>query len=140
MGGSKAGLADLKVLAVELSDEIHAENDEDDIEQEPRVGEEGVNAEHDKDNGIVAREVAQVVVDTRLDLSEVLGLRHALDVEKLRDRAQVRKAVGEGRRADVRESVAQVEPGGQGVERDLYARHGCDVVRLRWYTSSTLTS
>lgn len=94
LGGCKAGLANFEVLAVELPNDVHAENNEDEVEQKPGVGEEGVDAEHHEDDGIVAGEVTQIVVDTRLDLSKVLGLRHPLDVEELGDRAEVGKTAG----------------------------------------------
>lgn len=92
LGGCEASLSDFEVLAVELANDVHAGNNEDDVEQEPGVGEEGIDAEHHENDGIVAGEVTQVEIDARLDLSEVLRLRHALDVEELRDRAEVGKA------------------------------------------------
>lgn len=123
LGGCEASLSDFEVLAVEPANDVHADNNEDDVEQEPGVGKEGVDAEHREDDSIVAGEVAQVVVDARLDLSEVLWLRHALDVEELRNRAKIGKTAGHRGRADAIKSVSQVEPARQSIDRDLDARH-----------------
>lgn len=54
LGGGESGLADLEVLAIELANEKHAEDDENDVEKKPRVGEQGIDTEHGKDNSIVA--------------------------------------------------------------------------------------
>lgn len=121
--GREASRADLEVLAVQLANDVHAEDNEDDVEQKPRVGEKGVDAEHHEDDGIVAGEVAQVVVDARLDFGEVLRLRHPLDIEELRDRAEVGKTAGHRGRAKATEPVSQVEPARQSVDRDREARH-----------------
>lgn len=123
LGGGEAGLADLEVLAVELADEKHAEDDEDDVEKKPGVGEQSIDAEHGKDHGIVAGEVTEVVVDTRLGFGEVLGLRQPLEVEELRDGPEVRESAGQGGRTDAVESVSQLETARQSVNGDLDACH-----------------
>lgn len=84
---SGAQAADLQVCALELANAIHAANDEEDDEQEQEVGEEAVDAEHDEDDGIIAGEVAQVVVDPALDFGEIGRLGDALKVEELGDRS-----------------------------------------------------
>lgn len=89
----EAVLANLKITAVELANEPHAGNDEDNVKEQPRVSEQGVDAEHHEHDSIVAGEVAQVIVDAGLHLGEVFGLGEALDIEELRERAQVREAV-----------------------------------------------
>lgn len=123
LGGGEAGLADLEVLAVELADEKHAEDDEDDVKKKPGVGEQSIDAEHGKDHGIVAGEVTEVVVDTRLGFGEVLGLRQPLEVEELRDGPEVRESAGQGGRTDAVESVPQLETARQSVNGDLDACH-----------------
>lgn len=125
--GGDAGLTDLEICAVESANQVHASHDKNDIEEEPGVGEKGIDAEHDKDDSIVAGEVAQIVVNAGLRLGEVGRFGYALDVEKLRDGAEVREAVRHGGAAKAREAVAQVEPGRQGVEGNLDTRHGCEV-------------
>ena len=123
--GGGAERADLEVAAVKLADDEHAGGNEDDIKQKPPVGQEGVDAKHDKDDGIVAGEVAEVVVDTRLHVTKVLWLGEALDVEELGDRAQVGEARGQRRRPDAVEAITQLEARGDHFDRDLDARgHG----------------
>lgn len=106
LGGSNAGLTDLEVCAVESANQVHTSDNKDNIEQEPGVGKEGVDAKHYKDDSIVAGEVAKVVVDARLGLGEIGRLGHALDVEELRDRAEIREAVGHGGATKAREAIA----------------------------------
>lgn len=121
-GGAQG--ADLEVASVELANEEHADGDEDDVEEQPPVGKERVDAEHDEDDGIVARVVAQIVVDTRLQLGKVLGLVDALDVQELRDGTQVREPASQGSRAHAGKAILKAEAGRQGVQGDLYTRHG----------------
>jgi hypothetical protein len=120
----EAVLADLKVAAVELSNHPHANSDEDDGEEKSKVREECVDAQHDEDDGIVAREVAEIVVNTRLHLSEITRLRQALDVEELGDRPQVGEPGAERSGAQSGEAVAKVQARRQDVYRDLNSRHG----------------
>lgn len=42
--GRKVGLADFEVLPVQFADKVHADGNENDVEEEPRVGEQGVDA------------------------------------------------------------------------------------------------
>lgn len=46
--------SNFQVASSQLADRPHAANDEDNVEEKPEVGEQAVNAEHDKDHGIVA--------------------------------------------------------------------------------------
>lgn len=106
LGRGNAGLTNLEICAVESANQVHTSDNEDDVKEEPRVGKEGIDAKHDKDDSIVAGEVAQVVVDARLGLGEVGRLGHTLDVEELGDRAEVREAVGHRGAAKARETIA----------------------------------
>lgn len=110
-------------MAIELANEPHADNYKDDVEEQQPVCEQGVNAQHNKDNSIVAGIVAQVVVDARLHLNKVGRLRETLEVEKLADGSQVGEAAAEGARSKALEAIAEVEAGRDNVERDLNARH-----------------
>ena len=87
LGGCSPPTTDLEIVSLELSNAVHAPNHKEDNEEKQQVGEQTVDAEHDKDNGIVAREVAQVVVDPALHLAEVGRLGDTLDVEELGDGA-----------------------------------------------------
>ena len=131
-GGCAPG-ANLEIVAFELADAVHANDDEDDNKEQQQVGEQAVDAEHSKDRSIVAGEVAQVVVDAALRLTEVGRLRDALEVEELADRAQIGKARRDGGGAQAVEASLEVHPGGQGGDGDVEARHGgCErVARLR---------
>lgn len=122
--GGRAPGADLEVIALELSDAVHATNDEDDDEEQQQMGEQAVDAEHGKDSSVVAGEVAQVVVDAALRLTEVGGLGDALDVEELADGAQVGEARRDGGGAQAVEAPLEVHPGRQGGDGDAEARHG----------------
>ena len=88
-----------------LADAEHATNDKADDKEKKQIGEQAVDAEHDKDGGIVAREVTQVVVDSALDLAEVGGLGDALYVEELGDGPQVGEAGRDGCRAQTIEAA-----------------------------------
>lgn len=120
--------ANFKIMSVKLSNEPHAHNHKDDVKEQQPVGKEGIDAEHNKDNGIVAGVVAQVVVDSRLHLNKVVRLGETLEVEELVDRSQVGEAAAERTRSEALEAVAQVEAGRNNVKRDLNARHDGGVV------------
>lgn len=124
LGCSSTESADFEIMAVEAADDEHASDDEHDVEHENPVGEQSVDAEHDKDDGIVAGVVAQVVVDTRLHLGEVCRLGDALDVEELGEGAQVGEATAERTGPEALEALAKVEAGRDDVQRDLDASHG----------------
>ena len=96
MGGGCLESADLEVATFEPADEPHAKHNKDDIKEQPEVCDEGVDAEHDKDDGIVAGEVAQIVVDSTLHFAEIVGLGQSLDIEELGDGLDVGKPGGEG--------------------------------------------
>lgn len=121
LGGSCAEETDVKVASLELSDTEHAANDQDNVEEEKPVGQQGVNAEHDEEHGIVAGEIAQVVVYPILDFAEVLWFGKTLEVKELGDGLQVGEAVGDGLRAHVVEAAGQVETGRESVEGNIDA-------------------
>lgn len=127
--GGDAVAAELEIAPVELADRPHAADDEEDEEEEGEVGEQGVDAQHHEDGGVVAGEMAQVPVYPGLCLTKVLGLGHALEVEEFRDGLEVGEAGCDGLGADAGEAVGEVEAGGEDVQRDLKTRHGgCCVV------------
>lgn len=105
--GVEATETDIQIATVELANPVQTGSHEDDDKQKERVGQQAVDAEHDEDDGIVAGEVGQVVVDTTLDLTEVGGLGDALDVEEFGDGAQVGKSRAQGLGADVVETIAE---------------------------------
>jgi len=63
-----------EIPSLESSDTPHATNDQEDDKQQQEVGEQRVDAEHHEQDGIVAREISEVVVDSALDFAKVLGL------------------------------------------------------------------
>ena len=71
-GGAKG--TNLDITAFESANTPHTSGDEEDDKSKQPVGDEGVDAQHDEKGGIVAREVAKVVVDAVLDLAKVLWL------------------------------------------------------------------
>ena len=110
---------------------------EDQIKEKPEVREQAVDTEHREDDGIIAREVSQVVVDSRLDLGEVRWLGQSLEVEELGDRLEVCKSRTQGLRSHAGETIREVQTRRKDVKGDLDARHfvvgsGCvDVVGSR---------
>ena len=80
--GRGAQEAEVKILTLEHTDAPDAADDEDDDEEEAQVGEQAVDAEHDEEGGIVAAEIAKVVVDAALGLAKVCRLGDALEVEE----------------------------------------------------------
>lgn len=84
----------MQVIALELADTEHATNDKADDKEQKQVGEQAVNAEHGEYCGIVAGEIAQVVVHATLDLTKIGGLGDALHIEELGDGSQVGEARG----------------------------------------------
>lgn len=121
--GGRPERSDLEVASVQLADAEHARHHKDDIKEQQPVGQQGVDAEHEEDDGIVAGEVAQVVVDAGLHLAKVGRLGQALEVEELGDGAQVGEAAAQRSRAQALEALSQVEAGRDEVEGDLDARH-----------------
>ena len=81
--------ANLQIATSQSANDPHADCHKDYIKQKPGVGEKGIDRQHDKDDGIVAGEVSQVVVDSCLDISKVSWLRQSLEVEELSDGFEV---------------------------------------------------
>ena len=124
--GGEALLPNLEIATLKPADQEHAHGDKDDVEQEPDVGEQSVKEEHHKDDGIVAREVAQIVVDAGLGFAEVGGLGEALHVEELGNGSQIGEPARNGARAEARKAVLDVQAGRQDVDGNLYPGHlGC---------------
>ncbi len=122
----EALLSNLEITTLELADQEHARDDKDNVEQEPDVGEQGVEEEHHKDDGIVAREVAQVIVDAGLGFAKIGGFGEALHVEELGDGSQVGEPARDGARAEARNAILDVQAGRQHVDGNLYPGHlGC---------------
>jgi len=87
---------ELQVAATEPADPVHAADHHEDDEQEEGVGQEGVDGEHEEDDGVVGGVVAQVVGDAGLGLAEGTGLRDHLDVEEFAGGAEVGEPLGDG--------------------------------------------
>lgn len=119
--------ADLEITTVELANEEHARNNKDDVEKQQPVGQQSVDAEHQEDDAVVAGEVGEVVVPSRLDLAKVGGLGEALHVEELADRTQVGEAAAQAAGTHAVEALLQAETVRQGVDGDLDASHGVGV-------------
>lgn len=122
LGSVETPEAQVQVATVQLANSPETGADEDNEEHQSPVGQQAVDAEHDKDDGIVAREVAEVVVDATLDFTKVGGLGQALEVKEFRDRAQVGESGAHGLAADAVESIA--EPRGDRVDGDLDGHGG----------------
>ena len=93
MGWAGTRETNIQISSLKLADAEHTTYDQDDDKQQEQVREQAVDAEHDEDDGIVAAEVRQVVVDSGLHIAEVSGLRESLEVEELRERLEVGEAV-----------------------------------------------
>ena len=115
--------ADLKVAAVEQTNEVHAGDHEDDIKEQERVGDQSIDAQHRENDGIVGRVVAQIVVNAGLNLGKVGRLVQALEIEELADGAEVAEAAAQGTRGEAREAITKVDARGNGIDRNLNARH-----------------
>lgn len=63
--------------------------------------------------------MAEVVVNTRLHLGEVVRLVDALDIEELGDGPEVCEATGQRPGAEASQAVADIEPRRQHVYRNL---------------------
>lgn len=123
--------SNLQVSAVQFANEPHAKDNQDDVKEQQPVGQKGVETKHHKDHGIVAGEVAQVVVDARLHLAKVGRLGQALEVKKLGDGPEVGEAAAQRSRAQTLEALSKVEAGRDKVEGDRNARHvGCLLLLL----------
>lgn len=80
---------------MKLSNTPHATNDQKDDEQEQKVGEQRVDAEHQEYSSIVAGKVSKVVVDSALDFTKVLWLGESLDVKELSEGLEVGESRGQ---------------------------------------------
>lgn len=129
---SGAESANDQITAIEKANEVHASHSKDDVEEQKRVRDESIDAQHGKDNGIVAGVVAQVVVDARLSLGEVGRLGDALEVEELADGTQVAEATAERTRVEALKAITKVQAGGKGLDRDRNARHD-EFVSKCWF-------
>ena len=115
----------MKILTSKSPDEEEADSHEDHVKQEFEVGQEAVDGQHGSQGEVVALEVAEVVIDTTLDLPKVCRLGETLDIEELAEGLQIGKASAKRLRADAVESGAEVEARGQSLERDVDACHEC---------------
>lgn len=88
-------------------DSVETTAHKDHVEQQHQVGQQAVDAEHHKDDGIVAREVGQVVIDSALGFTEVGRLGKALDIEELGNGAQVGEACTQRGAAEVVEAITK---------------------------------
>jgi len=93
--GCRAGKSNIEISALEFANAEHAADYEYNDEEQEQVCKQAVNAEHDEEDSIVAAEVGQVVVDTSLDLAEVLRLGQALEVEEFADGLEIGEAAAE---------------------------------------------
>lgn len=119
----------VEIAPTELANGPHAAHDEDNVKEQPKVGDEAVDAEHGKEDGIVAGEVAEIIVDTRLDLAKVLRLRHALQIKEFRQWFEIGEAGAEGLRTHAGQTIGEVETRREHVNGDLDA---CHVERCRF--------
>ena len=63
--------ANCKVLPIESAEEPQAGNQKYKVEEEKRVRDQGVDAKKHENQSVVAGEGAQVVINTRLDLTKI---------------------------------------------------------------------
>lgn len=81
--------ADLQVSPFKLANPPHSTYNKYNVEQQLEVGEQAVYAEHNKHNCIIAGEVTQVIIHSRLDLTEVGRFGKSLEIEEFRDGFEV---------------------------------------------------
>lgn len=112
-----------EIISAQLADSPHATRDKNDVEEKPQVGEQAVDTEHDKNDGIVGGEVGEIVVDATLDLSEVVRLGKSLDVQKFGDGFDVGKSRGDRLGTNTAEAIGEVQARGYGIERDANSGH-----------------
>jgi len=104
---SEAGEAQVQVATLQQVDSVKTHAHKENVEQQRQVGQQAVDAENNKNDGIVAGKVGQVVVDTALGFSEIGRLGHALDVEEFRDRTEVGESRAQRGAAEAVEAVAK---------------------------------
>ena len=115
--------ANNKILAIQTTDEEQTSDDDKDIEQQGKVGQECVDGQHSENACVVGGEEAQVVVHARLSFTKVGRLRNTLEVAELPDGTQVLKAGSHGAIAQALEAFAKVEAGRDNVKGNLNSRH-----------------
>lgn len=113
----EAAEAQVQVAAIQYTNAPKTGGHEDDEEEQGGSGQQAVDAEHHENDGIVAGEVAQVVVDPALDLPKVGGLGDALEVEELGNGAQVGESGAQRLAAEGVEAVTETR--GDRVDRNL---------------------
>ena len=128
LGRVKASDAEIQIATFELPDTVETTGHQDDDEEQHGVGQQAVDAQHHKHDGIVAGEVRQVVVDAALDLAKVGWLGQTLQVEELGHRTEVGETRAERLGADAVEALAEAR--GDGVDRDLNGTHSGDGSRV----------
>lgn len=116
---SGAESANLNITTLEFANTVHTTNNEENDESQEPVGDQGVDAQHDEEDSIVAGEVAKVVVDTVLNFAEVLRLGDLLEVEELGDGFQIGEAGADGLGANIVKATLEVETRCNGIERKV---------------------
>lgn len=124
-GGTQG--AEFEITTLETADQVHTGNDQDDVEEQCPVGEQSVDAQHAEDDSIVAREVAEVIVDSRLHLAKIGRLGDTLEVEELRDGLEVGEAASDAAGSQALKALRKVQARRNNVQGDLNASH-CDGV------------
>lgn len=84
----------IKIASFQFPNPIHPSNHQENNEEKEPVCEESVKSQHGEDHHIVAGEVAEVIVDSRLGFREVGRLGDSLEVEKLAEGFEVGESVG----------------------------------------------
>lgn len=121
--GCNTCISELKVSSLKPSNTPHATNDQEDDEQEQEVGEKRVDAEHHKQDSIVAGEVSEIVVDSALNFAKVLRLRESLDIEEFSKGFEVGEPGGQWHRTGLFSESTNVEPVCQQRQRYRNACH-----------------
>ncbi len=114
----QASDAELKIAAIELSDDEEADAHEDHVKEKLQVGQQAVNCEHDCDGKVIALEVAQVPINPALNLAEVGRLGKTFYVEEFADRLEICKARSQGLGANTFETGLQIQARGECLDRN----------------------
>ena len=123
LGGRQASKTKLQVPSVEPPDDEHAGAHEDDVEEQRRVREQAVDAEHQRHHEIVGGEVAQVVVDARLHLAKVGRFGEALEIAELGHGLEVGEAGADGLRAHRVGELIEIQSVGDSIDGDADSCH-----------------
>lgn len=78
-------------MTIELVNTVKTEKHKDYDEEKQKIGQKCVDAECTHNQGIVGREVPQVVGNARLQVAEVLRLGYLLEVEEFLDGTESRE-------------------------------------------------